>query len=434
MPDCRLADDYIDAEAERAALAALARDPAAVATYSGLLVPDLFAVEGAMFGALLDARASGVAGDCPAGWIPAADLPAILAQLHDLRQRRALADLVQDTAAVLADTPRPAAALLTDLARAAEALARAEAPRASAAFSFADALLAEVRANLDARRAQFVATGQPMMGVPTGFAALDNGISGLNPGLTLLGGGPGKGKTTLAAQIAARVAEADPVVYVTFENSPQDLLLKMVAARAGLNDQSLKRGMQDLAPFHRAAEAFAPVAARLVIVSGTSRTTLAGFRELAREAMHRHGADRCLLVADYLQTWAKSSAEFAGRASVRERVEALGVGLREVALELNSPVLALTSLNRAQGGYGNQDEERASLDALKESGDLEYAADVVLMLTGSKRPSTDSRKAVTLHVLKNRQGSNGQQCNLTFRPARGTFEDETGSGQRREVA
>jgi len=86
----------------------------------------------------------------------------------------------------------------------------------------------------------------------------------------------------------------------------------------------------------------------------------------------------------------------------------LGGLLRELALGLHSPVLALASQNRSAGNYGNG-KGTAALDSLKESGDLEYAADVVLFLTeAQERMATPPARAVDLTVAKNRHGDTGK--------------------------
>ena len=108
---------------------------------------------------------------------------------------------------------------------------------------------------------------------------------------------------------------------------------------------------------------------------------------------------------------------------MRERVELLGGALRELAARLHSPVLALASQNRAQGHYGNG-KGTAALDSLKESGDLEYMADVVLFLTETlERQSRPPARAVDLTIAKNRHGDIGKLL-LIFRPDLGTLREE----------
>ena len=208
--------------------------------------------------------------------------------------------------------------------------------------------------------------------------------------------------------------------YVEGEN------LKLLCARAGVNLRDVQRGYADLAKLRRAAEAWESVAQRLAVVEGSSQLTVAQVRAQARRAMRHHQTERCLVVVDYLQLWAKVAEDLRGNFSVRERVEMLGGLLRELALGLHSPVLALASQNRSAGNYGNG-KGSAALDSLKESGDLEYAADVVLFLTeAQERFATPPARAVDLSVAKNRHGETGK-VGLIFRPDLGTMREEAKS-------
>jgi replicative DNA helicase len=216
------------------------------------------------------------------------------------------------------------------------------------------------------------------------------------------------------------------VVVVTFEHASQNLTLKLLCARAGVNPRDVQRGYADLAKLRSAAEAWEPGAQRLAVVEGSSQLTVAQVRAQARRAMRQHQAERCLVIVDYLQLWAKVAEDLRGNFSVRERVDMLGGLLRELALGLHSPVLALASQNRSAGNYGNG-KGSAALDSLKESGDLEYAADVVLFLTeAQERLATPPARAVELTVAKNRHGDTGK-VGLIFRPDLGTMRKEARS-------
>ena len=81
--------------------------------------------------------------------------------------------------------------------------------------------------------------------------------------------------------------------------------------------------------------------------------------------MRQHQTERCLVLVDSLQLWAKVAEDLRGNFPVRERVDMLGGLLRELALGLHSPVLALASQNRSAGNDGNGTGS-AALDALKE--------------------------------------------------------------------
>jgi replicative DNA helicase len=359
----------------------------------------------------------------PAAWVPTPDPRATAGRLVDLHQRRLLAAAQERLAQALFDETTPAADILTVLEE--EALRVQTALRGTTAgrLQWASGLLPQVLADAEARRLQREATGSAVLGVPTGLAQLDSLLGGLNEGLYLLAGPPGMGKTTLALQVAAAATKDVPVVVVTFEHAPMNLTLKLLCVRAGINLRDVQRGYADLPKLRTAAEAWQPIAERLAVVEGSSQLTVAQVRAQARRAIRQHQAERCLVIVDYLQLWAKVAEDLRGNFSVRERVDMLGGLFRELALGLHSPVLALASQNRSAGNYGNG-KGTAALDSLKESGDLEYAADVVLFLTeAQERLATPPARAIELTVAKNRHGDTGK-LPLIFRPDLGTMREE----------
>jgi replicative DNA helicase len=388
-----------------------------------LLTTEVFTQETSTWQAVTLALETGQSPRVPADWAASPDPHATAQRLVDLHQRRLLAAAQERLAQALFDETTPAPDIVALLEE--EALRVQAALRTSTAgrLQWASALLPQVLVDAEARRLQREATGSAVLGVPTGLAQLDNLLGGLNEGLYLLAGAPGMGKTTLALQVAAAATTEVPVVVVTFEHAPANLTLKLLCARAGVNLRDVQRGYADLATLRHAAEAWAPVAQRLAVVEGSSQLTAAQVRAQARRAMRQHQAERCLVVVDYLQLWAKVAEDLRGNFSVRERVDMLGGLLRELALSLHSPVLALASQNRSAGNYGNG-KGSAALDSLKESGDLEYAADVVLFLTETQeRMATPPARAVDLTVAKNRHGDTGK-VGLIFRPDLGTMREE----------
>ncbi len=423
MQSYHLMDEFIDRTAEHALLASLTQIPTLYWDLIDMLSPDLFPTEATAWKHLVEAIELEHRPMLSADWSPAADPRATAERLRDLYQRRLLAATQERLAQALFDDAKPVADIATlleeETLRVQTALRSADASH----LQWASALLPTVLADAEARRLQREATGRAVLGVPTGLMQLDHLLGGLNDGLHLLAGPPGMGKTTLALQIAAAATPEVPVVVVTFEHAPENLTLKLLCARAGVNPRDVQRGYADLAKLRTAAAAWQPIAERLAVVEGSSQLTVAQVRAQARRAMRQHHSERCLIVVDYLQLWAKVAEDLRGNFAVRERVDMLGGLLRELALGLRSPVLALASQNRSAGNYGTG-KGSAALDSLKESGDLEYAADVVLFLTDAPdRGATPPARAVELTVAKNRHGETGK-LGLIFRPDLGVMREE----------
>lgn len=286
-------------------------------------------------------------------------------------------------------------------------------------------LVASVLEDASSRRQRREETGEAVFGLRTGLPRLDRLLCGLNRGLYLLAGAPGVGKTSLGLQMALHVARSRPVVYVTFENSASSLVLKALCASASLKMVDVARGFVDLSPLSSASAALSDSLRHLQVIEGDGSFTVGNLRAVARRALEQQGGDGpCLLVIDYLQLWAKVSRELHVFSDTRTKVDALGGELIGLARRLDSPVLALSSQSRAGGGYG-RGAGRAALDSLKESGDLEYSADVALFLT----PEQDSQseegqpvRALELALKKNRHGPTGSVA-VTFQADRGLFRE-----------
>lgn len=413
-----LAQEFVDSEAERSMLAALAQDNRLYWQHVDL-IQGTFAAEPEAWEAISGAITDEQPVQVDDGWQVTVDPDATAKRLADLRQRRMLADL-QEQVALALRSDRSAADLLQMVE---EEVARTQASireLQGGKLQWACELAGEYLAAAEALRRQRETTGSAIVGVTTGLRKLDELLNGLGTGLYILAGAPGAGKTTLALQLALHAARHQvPAIYVTYENSPANLVGKALCATAGVSASDVDRGFANLAALRAAEFELGGVMPYLAIIDGTSRLTVAEVRAKALQAMNRHKAGRCLIVFDYLQR----AAHNLGFEGLRHNVSALAGELRDLANRLGSPVLALSSQSRSGGNYG-QGSGSANLDSLKESGDLEYSADAVMFLKQSaERAAMAPARAVDLVLAKNRFGDVGQ-VPLIFRADLGQLREE----------
>lgn len=246
----------------------------------------------------------------------------------------------------------------------------------------------------------------------TGLPGLNDALGGglESKRLVVLLGAPGAGKTALANQIADHVANGGrPVLYITSEDIPFTLLAKTLARIGNVNYTAVLKGWQSERERITAAlvEQVGRLSSeRLAYVDATQGLTIDAMRELARAHFADYAkAGQGVLVVDYLQRFARAQRDLlaAGR-DLREVVTVLTERLRALACELDCCVVALASQNRASGyGAGGQSSALASA---KESGDIEYTADVIMALVEdtTRKAQASFLKPRLLRIDKNRQG------------------------------
>jgi replicative DNA helicase len=231
---------------------------------------------------------------------------------------------------------------------------------------------------------------------PTGFVPLDGYLGGgLRSGeLTLLGGPQGLGKTTMALQIARNVAASGrDVVYFSFEHDEVTLLTRLVALEAGLRDganavtlkevrhaidttETSSEGLAGrLAGIGGGADAVKAVSSYadhlLIHRSDGKHTTNTVVRDLVA-AYAGEGKARPLVVVDYIQKVAVPG----DLPNEHERTTVVVEALKDLALELDVPVLAIVAADKE----GLARNGRLRIFHLRGSSALAYEADVVLMV------------------------------------------------------
>lgn len=250
-------------------------------------------------------------------------------------------------------------------------------------------------------------------GLSTAVPELDRLLGGLRPGLTLVGAVPGGGKTAFALNCAVQAArDGQRVVYLTADEPDERLALKAACIAAGLKLINFVDGWKHPAELVAAIGAH-PWLKNITFVN-------AHRLDLSTITAATEGAG--LLVADYVQALAAGSG---GGMEMRHAVDALAAQLRDIATLRRIPVLALSSLNRA----GYDDPKMASL---RESGGLEFSADVILLMHCDEPEMTV--RTINCRIQKNRYGRAFIDATLLFDPAAMTFSAPGDSNRYAELS
>lgn len=288
--------------------------------------------------------------------------------------------------------------------------------------------------NLADRRAD----GRDFIGLDCGLDHLNEVLNGLPEGVIVLAGAPSTGKTTLAKQIADTVAEREavPVLFWSFEQSKEELRIKSLSRLAGVDSRLIWKGRTKPDAWGKVEDAgkeYRDKTGRwLTIIEGDRTDTVEKIRLAAVMKKYKAAAGRVLIVIDYLQIM--PTPEAVRLDGIKDKVDFNLTELRRLSRFLKSPVLAISSQNR-ESYKGNKEPTLASL---KESGGIEYSADVVLCLRRNKdesdkleedrltrNPEDPKKIRVDGYVLKNRNGELAK-IRLNFTPACGEFDDKAG--------
>lgn len=257
-------------------------------------------------------------------------------------------------------------------------------------------------------------------GISTGFHDLDQMIDGLHPQeMVVIAARPSMGKTAFAMNIAEHVATVEKRTVAVFSLEMSDLALmqRAVLSRARVNMHSVRSGILSERDFPALTEAAAKISAggRLRIVDAVG-ATIGAIRAKARRLARRH-KDLSVIFIDYIQK-ARSTSKQALGSREREIAE-ISSGLKDIAKELNIPVVVLAQLNRDVEKRKGETKGRPQLSDLRESGSIEQDADVVGLLyrdeyyAEGEEAKREVEGKATLIIAKSRNGPVGD-VPLTF--------------------
>ncbi|HFC36302.1 MAG TPA: replicative DNA helicase [Candidatus Moranbacteria bacterium] len=248
-----------------------------------------------------------------------------------------------------------------------------------------------------------------LRGVPTGFPDIDSVLAGFQKSdLIILAARPSIGKTTIALDMARQIGVQAkiPVGIFSLEMSADQLIDRMLAAQANIDLWRLRTGkLRDKGPendFEKLNEAMGVLSEAPIYIDDTASANIMEMRTMARRLQSEHNLG--LIIIDYLQLMEgrKTSSE-----SRVQEISEISRALKQLARELNIPILALSQLSRQ---VESRSPQIPKLSDLRESGSIEQDADVVMMLYREDRekPDTPNKNIVDVIIAKHRNGPLGK--------------------------
>jgi replicative DNA helicase len=262
------------------------------------------------------------------------------------------------------------------------------------------------------------AGGQQFRGIPTGFPALDNKLSGLQKSdLIVLGARPSAGKTSLALDIARHAAlDGHSVGIFSLEMAREQVIDRVISAESQVPLWNILTGrIQDEMEFQMIQQSLDKLSNAKLFIDDSPSLTVLQMRSMARRLQVEHGLD--LLIIDYLQLIKPRT----NSDNVVQQVTEISRGLKALGRELKVPVLAVSQLSR---NVEQRDHKEPRLSDLRDSGSIEQDADVVLFIYRESAEmdasGNNSQGIRKVRIAKHRNGAIGE-IELNFDSERASF-------------
>ncbi|MDH0749502.1 AAA family ATPase [Pseudomonas sp. GD03842] len=253
-------------------------------------------------------------------------------------------------------------------------------------------------------------SGTQVMGEDFGLVDLDKIVRTLRPGnLVIIAGRPGTGKTVLGTSIADRVAiKGGASLVFSLEMPTKELAKRSLSSQSAVSQELIETGkaLEDGEASARLTVAVAKLSQADVRICDKGALTFSRICSIAR---FQHRAKKLsLIVVDYLSLIATDP-----NSKIQNRNLELGSytrGFKALAKELGIPVVVLAQLNRS---IENRADPKPKMSDLRDSGEIEQDADVIIMAHRDSDPDRGGRGITDVDVVKVRHAQPGE-CALQF--------------------
>ena len=242
--------------------------------------------------------------------------------------------------------------------------------------------------------------GGAMIGVPTGFAELDELTNGLHGGqMIVIAARPAVGKSTLGLDIAraASIKHKLPSIVFSLEMGRSEIAMRLLSAEASVPMHHMRKGTVDDRDWRNMGATMGKVNDAPLYIDDSPNMTLVEIRAKCRRLKQKVGLK--LVIIDYLQLMTSGKKV----ESRQQEVSEFSRALKLLAKELDVPVIAISQLNR---GSEQRTDKKPMISDLRESGSIEQDADMVILLHREDmyEPNGERQGEADFIVAKHRNG------------------------------
>jgi replicative DNA helicase len=273
-----------------------------------------------------------------------------------------------------------------------------------------------------------------LSGLETGFHKLDKLTSGWqNSDLIIIAARPAMGKTAFVLSMAKNMAVnySTPVAIFSLEMSNLQLVNRLISNVCELPSEKIKSGQLSPVEWDQLMARIKHLSGAPLYIDDTPSLSIFELRTKARRLVREHNVK--IIIIDYLQLMNASGMKFGSR---EQEVSMISRSLKQLAKELNIPIIALSQLNRSVESRGEGKEgKRPQLSDLRESGAIEQDADIVCFIhrpeyylrSSHDAMDRDIRGLAEFIVAKHRSGA-VDDVEMRFRAEFARFENWSQEG------
>jgi replicative DNA helicase len=245
----------------------------------------------------------------------------------------------------------------------------------STAQDFRDAKAITIAAIAEIERLKAMGNSK-LIGIDTGFRNLNDKTSGFGKGdLVIVAARPAMGKTALVLNMALKAIERNEgVAFFSLEMPAEQLMLRMISAKTSIPLQALRVGDLRDDEWERVSSATHELSQKKLFVDDGGYATIHHIRSKLRKVKSQH-PEITVAFIDYLQLMVGDGKRSGDNR--QQEISEISRGLKQLARELQMPIIALSQLNR---GLESRENKRPMLSDLRESGAIEQDADIILFV------------------------------------------------------